>query len=123
MVNSADSLNRIIALSFRSRGFDLLNTLNQYPLSLASFLQILINLGSRVGHLYFKLGMLDEAAFWSERAYQNRELELVYPFWPGRGVLDQKSSDHPAMQAFPNKPELIELFEIRRRNAAILEKQ
>ena len=72
---------------------------------------------SRVGQLYLDLGMLEEAAYWLEKAYDNHDLELVFSIYrPGRSTLPEHLPDHPALQAALDKPELNALFEIRRRN-------
>jgi len=65
------------------------------------------------------LGMLDEAAFWIEKAYENREEELVFPFRPVSFMVPENLPDHPALQAALDKPELNALFEIRRRNLGL----
>jgi len=78
-----------------------------------------LNISSRIGTLYLDLGMLDEAAYWFEKAYENRELELVYPFSTGGLTLPENLPDHPALQAALDKPELNALFEIRRKNLGL----
>jgi len=74
------------------------------------------NVSSRIGRLYLDLGMLDEATYWLEKAYDNREYELVFPFRPSDSALPEDLPDHPALQAAFDKPELNALFEIRRKN-------
>jgi len=63
--------------------------------------------------------MLKEAAYWLEKAYENREFELVFPFKPGGFTIPENLPNHPALQAALDKPELNALFEIRRKNLGL----
>ena len=71
---------------------------------------------SQISRLYLDLGMLEEAANWLEKAYENREYRLVYSSRPSGLTLPENLPDHPALQAALDKPELNALFEIRRKN-------
>ena len=90
-----------------------------------SYIELLVNeaenlhVSPRIGSLYLELGMLEEAAYWFEKAYENREVELVVPFGPGGLTLPENLPDHPALQAALDKPELNALFEIRRKNLGL----
>jgi len=69
---------------------------------------------ARVAHLYIQAGLMEEAAPWIVKAYENRDPFLVgSTFWIS---VPEKMPDHPALQAALDKPELNALFEIRRRN-------
>ena len=68
--------------------------------------------------LYLDLEMYEEAAYWFEKAYDNREVQLVLPFTGGI-TLPENLPDHPALQAALDKPELNVLFEIRRKNLGL----
>jgi len=87
-----------------------------------SYIQLMVNavekpkyVSARIGRFYLDLGMLEEAAYWLEKAYANRETELLYPFRPSGSTLPENLPDHPALQAALDKPELNALFEIRRK--------
>jgi len=91
-----------------------------------SYIELMVNtaeksiyLSSFLGRFYLDLGMLDEAANWLEKAYENREYELVFPFRPSGFTLPEDLPDHPALQAALDKPELNALFEIRRKNLGL----
>ncbi|MCH8233945.1 MAG: hypothetical protein IIB82_15060 [Bacteroidetes bacterium] len=90
-----------------------------------SYIELLVNeaenlkVSSRMGTLYLDLGMHEEAAYWFEKAYENRELELMLPLGPGGLTLPENLPDHPALQAALDKPELNALFEIRRKNLGL----
>ena len=90
-----------------------------------SYIELLVNeaenlkVSSRMGTSYLDLGMLEEAAYWFEKAYEDREFELVGAVWPGGFTLPENLPDHPALQAALDKPELNALFEIRRKNLGL----
>ena len=90
-----------------------------------SYIELLVNeaenlkVSSRMGTLYLDLGMHEEAAYWFEKAYEDREFELVGAVWPGGYTLPENLPDHPALQAALDKPELNALFEIRRKNLGL----
>jgi len=81
-----------------------------------------LNVSSRIGTLYLDLGMLDEAAYWFEKAYDNREMELLFLFGASGFTLPENLPDHPVLQAAFDKPELNALFEIRRQNLKLKDK-
>ncbi len=94
-----------------------------------SYIELMINtvekpiyFSSAIGRFYLDLEMLDEAAYWLEKAYDNRELELVFPFRSSGFTLPEDLPDHPALQAALDKPELNALFEIRRKNLGLTNK-
>jgi len=66
-----------------------------------------------LAEIYLEIDELDEAAKWMEIAYQNREVNLVFH---SKIRLPEELPDHPGIQAALNKPELNNLFEIRRQN-------
>ncbi len=69
---------------------------------------------ARVAHLYIQAGLMEEAAPWIVKAYENRDPFLVgTTFWIS---VPEKMPDHPELRAALDKPELNALFEIRRRN-------
>jgi tetratricopeptide (TPR) repeat protein len=95
-----------------------------------SYIELLVNeaenlrnLSSRIGRLYLDLGMFEEAAYWLEKAYENREFDLVGSVWPRGFILPENLPDHPALQAALDKPELNALFEIRRKNLGLTNKK
>ena len=77
------------------------------------------NLNAVIAYLYLDLEMLEEAAYWFEKAYENREPQLVFPSWGPGFTLPENLPDHPALQAAFDKPELNALFEIRRKNLGL----
>ena len=79
-----------------------------------------LNISSRIARLYLDLRMLEEAAYWFEKSYENREQELVRLF-PGGFKVPENLPDHSALQAALDKPELNALFEIRRKNLKLRE--
>ena len=88
-----------------------------------SYIELMVNatekpkyVSFQIGLSYLDLGMLEEAAYWLEKAYENREFELVFSLRPGSHLLPENLPDHPALQAALDKPELNALFEIRRKN-------
>ncbi len=83
-----------------------------------SYIKLMVNYEeekrySWIGLLYLELGMLKEAAYWLKKGYENRESHLFTL------TLPENLPDHPALQAALDKPELNELFEIRRKNLGL----
>jgi len=78
-----------------------------------------LNVSSEIARLYLDLGMLEDAAYWFEKAYENREFGLVVPFGTDRPILPENLPDHSALQAALDKPELNALFRIRRKNLGL----
>ncbi len=83
-----------------------------------SYIKLMVNYEeekrySWIGILYLELGMLDEAAYWLENGYENRESHMLTLKLP------ENLPDHPTLQAALDKPELNELFEIRRKNRGL----
>jgi len=74
------------------------------------------NLSAPVGHAYLNLEMYDEAALWFERAYEERDLA---PTFFSSFIVPEDLPDHTALQNSLNKPELNELFAIRRKNMSL----
>jgi len=68
---------------------------------------------SRLAELYLDLGMWDKAAQSIDKAYESRDVTLVYY---SRITLPDNYPDHPALKKAFDKPELNKLFEIRRKN-------
>lgn len=62
--------------------------------------------------------MLEEAAYWYEKAYENHDYRIVI-FEEGGVTLPENLPDHSALQAALDKPELNALFEIRRKNLGL----
>lgn len=68
---------------------------------------------ARIAQLYLLLDMSEEAANWIERAYHARDNNLAQCHLIS---LPEKMPDHVGIQQALNKPELNELFKIRRAN-------
>src|SRR6187402_1324637 len=68
---------------------------------------------SRLAEDYLELGMWEKAAGEIEKAYASREVRLVYYT---KITLPEDYSDQPALKKAFDKPELIKLFELRRKN-------
>ena len=79
-----------------------------------SYIELMVNREEKryhwIGVLFLELGMLEEAAYWLEKGFENREAPFV------NFTLPENLPDHPALQAALDKPELNALFEIRRNN-------
>ena len=68
---------------------------------------------SRLAEDYLELKMWDKAASEIEKAYNDREVRLVYYT---RITIPEDYPDHPALRKAFDKPELKKLFELRRKN-------
>ena len=68
---------------------------------------------SRLAEDYLELKMWDKAASEIEKAYNDREVRLVYYT---RITIPQDYPDHPALRKAFDKPELKKLFDLRRKN-------
>ncbi len=100
----------------------------EYDIAL-SYIELMINtvekpiyFSSAIGRFYLDLGMLDEAAYWLEKAYDNRELRHVFPIRSSSFRLPEDLPNHPALQSALDKPELNALIEIRRKNLGFTNK-
>ena len=74
---------------------------------------------SQIGRLYLEVGKLEKAAYWFEKAFENRDWGLISFSNPGVFTVPENLPDDPALQAAINKPELNALFEIRRKNLGL----
>jgi len=68
---------------------------------------------SRLAEDYLELKMWDKAASEIEKAYNDREVRLVYYT---RITIPEDYPDHPALRKAFDKPELKKLFDLRRKN-------
>jgi TolB-like protein/class 3 adenylate cyclase len=68
---------------------------------------------SRLAEDYLELKMWDKAASEIEKAYNDREVRLVYYT---KITIPEDYPDHPALRKAFDKPELKKLFELRRKN-------
>ena len=68
---------------------------------------------SRLAEDYLELKMWDKAATEIEKAYNDREVRLVYYT---RITIPEDYPDHPALRKAFDKPELKKLFDLRRKN-------
>ena len=66
-----------------------------------------------MGVLYLKLDMPAKAAFMFEKAYQERDYQMLYDY---RVTIPENMTDDPTVRKVLDKPELNTLFEIRRKN-------
>ncbi len=79
-----------------------------------AYIELMVNQEEKryqlIGVLFLGLEMIDEAAYWLDKGFENREAPFV------NITLPENLPDHPALQAAFDKPELNALFEIRRKN-------
>lgn len=92
---------------------DIAITKGEKTIALANLSKMKRYLHSRLAAMYLELKMWDKAAQEIERAYDDREVGLVYYT---KITLPEDYSDHPALKRAFDKPELKKLFELRRKN-------
>jgi len=71
---------------------------------------------SRIANRFLEMERFDEAAFWLEKAHENREFGI---FFIGDYAIPEELPDHPALQASFDKPDLQQFFDIRRENMGL----
>ena len=74
---------------------------------------------ARLAENYLELKMWDNAAREIEKAYANREVDLVYY---SKITIPEDYADHPELKKAFDKPELKKLFELRRKNIGVQNK-
>jgi len=72
-----------------------------------------------IGRSYLALGELEKAAYWFEKAFENRDWGLISFSNTGGFTVPENFPDDPALQAALDKPELNALFEICRKNLGL----